>query len=265
MGGTASKPDYTRKFEVLGAGYSRTGTLSLQIALEKLLDGPVVHGATGLLTRPESWIKNWVLLTRAKADGDRETSLKLLRENMAGYAGGTDVPIVCAVPELVELYPDVKVVLVTRDPEAWWRSFGNILDMSSAWYIPVLTAISPKLRWWTPFNVEWRRNASDLIRDAGGEPGVFGPQLIVAHEVMVRRAVPPEQLLVMQLSDGWEPLCKFLGKPVPDEPFPRVNDIAAAEKVASRVVMQLLGMWVAAFSIVGGSIYLTSRTYRFLS
>lgn len=196
MGGTASKPDYTRKFEVLGAGYSRTGTLSLQIALEKLLDGPVVHGATGLLTRPEcaspflnhpyspksltsrtAWIKNWVLLTRAKADGDRETSLKLLRENMAGYAGGTDVPIVCAVPELVELYPDVKVVLVTRDPEAWWRSFGNILDMSSEWYIPVLTAISPKLRWWTPFNVEWRRNASDLIRDAGGEPGVFGPRV----------------------------------------------------------------------------------------
>ncbi|KAF3025085.1 hypothetical protein E8E14_014542 [Neopestalotiopsis sp. 37M] len=261
MGGTASKPDYARKFEVLGAGYSRTGTLSLQLALEKLLNGPVVHGATGLLTRPESWIKNWVLITRAKADGDRELSLKLLKENMAGYVGGTDVPIVCVVPELVELYPDMKVVLVTRDPETWWRSFGNILDMSTAWYIPVLTAISPTLRWWTPFNVEWKRNASELIHEAGGQPGVYGPQLLIAHEEMVRRTVPPERLLVMKLSDGWEPLCKFLGKPVPDEPFPRVNDISAAEKVSSGVVQRLLGMWVAALSVVGCGAYLAFKIH----
>ncbi|ETS73814.1 hypothetical protein PFICI_14760 [Pestalotiopsis fici W106-1] len=262
MGGTASKPDYTRNFEVLGAGFSRTGTLSLQIALEKLLQGPVVHGATGLLTRPESFIKNWVLITRAKADGDRELSLKLLRENMAGFVGGTDVPIVCVVPELVDLYPDMKVVLVTRDPDTWWRSFGNILDMSTAWYIPVLASISPTLRWWIPFYVEWKRNASDLIREAGGQPGVFGPQLLVAHEEMVKRTVPPERLLIMKLSDGWEPLCKFLGKPIPDEPFPRVNDISAAEKVASGVVVRLLGMWLAAFSVAGGVIYLTLKAYR---
>lgn len=36
--------------------------------------------------------------------------------------------------------------------------------------------------------------------------------------------VPPEKLLVFEVKQGWEPLCKFLGKPVPDQPFPHVND-----------------------------------------
>jgi hypothetical protein len=65
----------------------------------------------------------------------------------------------------------------------------------------------------------------------------------------------------MKLSDGWEPLCKFLGKPVPDEPFPRVNDISAAEKVSSGVVQRLLGMWVAAFSVVGCGAYLAFKIH----
>ncbi|KAK7415641.1 hypothetical protein QQZ08_012281 [Neonectria magnoliae] len=40
----------------------------------------------------------------------------------------------------------------------------------------------------------------------------------------VRATTPPERLLRYNLKDGWEPLCKFLGKPVPDVPFPRIND-----------------------------------------
>jgi hypothetical protein len=35
--------------------------------------------------------------------------------------------------------------------------------------------------------------------------------------------VPPERLLVFEAKDGWQPLCEFLGVPVPDVPYPRVN------------------------------------------
>jgi len=36
--------------------------------------------------------------------------------------------------------------------------------------------------------------------------------------------VPAERLLVWQVKQGWGPLCQFLGVPVPEEPFPNVND-----------------------------------------
>jgi hypothetical protein len=59
----------------------------------------------------------------AKYAGDKEQAVKLLRELTSGFVGCTDAPHNFVVPELVELYPDAKVVLVTRDPQRWWASF----------------------------------------------------------------------------------------------------------------------------------------------
>ena len=42
----------------------------------------------------------------------------------------------------------------------------------------------------------------------------------------VKRSVPAEKLLVFEAKEGWEPLCNFLGKPIPETPYPRVNDTA---------------------------------------
>ena len=55
------------------------------------------------------------------------------------------------------------------------------------------------------------------------------------HCDMVRGLVPKERLLEWSVQDGWEPLCQFLGKEVPDEPFPHANTAAgfkAREKQA---------------------------------
>lgn len=75
--------------------------------------------------------------------------------------------------------------------------------------------------------------------------------ILQAHEDKVRSLVPKEQLLEMDLNDGWEPLCKFLGVPVPNEPFPRANDGAAADKYATKVLLKVLGVWLSIFSVVG--------------
>ena len=40
----------------------------------------------------------------------------------------------------------------------------------------------------------------------------------------VKRTVPQDKLLVFSVKEGWEPLCKFLNVPIPDQPFPRSND-----------------------------------------
>ena len=50
------------------------------------------------------------------------------------------------------------------------------------------------------------------------------------HVADVKAAVPPERLLVFSADQGWQPLCDFLGVPVPDTPFPNVNDRAAIKK-----------------------------------
>jgi len=71
----------------------------------------------------------------------------------------------------------------------------------------------------------------------------------------VKRTVPKERLLVMDLKEGWEPLCGFLDVPVPDTPLPRANDAAAAEKAAKTIFGQLLMIWAGIFSASGLFLY----------
>ncbi len=63
--------------------------------------------------------------------------------------------------------------------------------------------------------------------------------------------VPKEKLLVMDLKEGWEPLCKFLDCPTPEEPLPRANDAAAADKAASDIADKLFRIWLGVFSAAG--------------
>jgi hypothetical protein len=128
--------------EVISAQYSRTGTESMQLALERLLDGPVQHGGTHAVRRSDGqsltfcpdlclnipvpfplWhlLLGGPLLTstdfdkwghkalQAQMDGDKQTSKFYLRKMMDGFVGGTDFPTCIFVEELHEMYPDAKV------------------------------------------------------------------------------------------------------------------------------------------------------------
>lgn len=256
MGGVPSKPDPSRTLEVIGAGYSRTGTLSMQLALERLLDGPVMHGGTHVLSRGDGYLKMWIKALEAKRLGDKERTLKLVREVMTGYVSFTDIPGILFVPELLELYPEAKVVLVTRDPERWWKSFGGILDNADAPFLPVLTALSPSLRWFPDLVREWKKICDGMLRDCGRTPGEYGPILIEEHDRIVKEIVPRDRLLVLDLKEGWEPLCKFLDKPVPNQPFPRTNDAEVSDKIALRMFAKLGLMWLGLFTVMGGSAYM---------
>ncbi|KAF2022138.1 hypothetical protein BU24DRAFT_488417 [Aaosphaeria arxii CBS 175.79] len=114
MGGVPSVPqDRTRSFKVIGAGYSRTGTLSKAITLEKPWDSPVMHRSSQLLGREDSYVKLWSQAFSTRYD--RPRLLKLLREATAGFVAITDAPGNCFVPELLELYPDARVIAVRRN------------------------------------------------------------------------------------------------------------------------------------------------------
>jgi hypothetical protein len=75
--------------------------------------------------------------------------------------------------------------------------------------------------------------------------------ILEAHSDKVRSVVPSTQLLEMELNDGWEPLCTFLGVSVPHEPFPRANDAKAADEYAKKVVLKALSIWLGILSVLG--------------
>ena len=163
-------------------------------------------------------------------------------------AVSADPPAVAFAAELVAAYPAAKVILVEREIESWYRSFdSNIIDAQWSPYISFVSALDPWLlgpvrrchrRWATGWMDshsadEMRAKARGAYRD---------------HYELVRRVTPKDRLLEFRLKDGWGPLCDFLGKPVPEVPFPRVNDTEALQELLSIVIKR--GLYNALMRVI---------------
>ena len=207
---------------VIGAGFGRTGTMSLKVALEELGFGPCYH-MTEVFEHPEH-IEYWDAARR----GEPVDWGSLLGE----YGAAVDWPACTFYEELIEKYPDAKVLLSVRDPERWYESTRNtIYELSK------LSVISPFSRptfrlvgLFVPAIGEISRMNNKLIWndtfDGRFEDREYAKAVFEGHNAEVRRRVPPEKLLVYEVKEGWGPLCDFLGVEAPDEPFPRLNDTA---------------------------------------
>ena len=198
--------------EIIGSGLGRTGTKSMQTALNTLGFGPC-HHMIEVIFKPET-MPHWI----EAAKGSRDWG-KLFQ----GYRSVVDWPGVTYWRELVAHYPDAKVLHTTRDPEAWFEStqatiFNQAnLDRFSAPGAPqdFFAAVLGHLR---PHMAD-RAYMIDYFR---------------RHDAEVRASIPAERLLVYEMGSGWDPLCAFLGVPVPDEPYPSENSRAAfAQRAAS--------------------------------
>jgi sulfotransferase family protein len=131
--------------------------------------------------------------------------------------------------ELIDVYPDARVVLSVRDPEAWERSFRETI-----WTMCHGGSLMPLLaRARSEVDPRWGRYMELVDRMFWGPHGTFAAghaepaQLIeqmVRHNEQVKRAVPAERLLVWDVVEGWGPLCEFLGVAVPSGPLPHAND-----------------------------------------
>ena len=178
-------------------------------------------------------------------------------------AVSADAPACSFAPELIAAYPDAKVVLVARDVDRWYASF-----------VPLILegALAPSLafcgRWLDPpwlgrvqgVYDRWARGA--LAAENRDEMRARAKDVFRAHYEEVRRVTPPERLLEYRMGDGWEPLCKFLGKEVPDEPFPHVNDaqelpkhFALWKKLAVLKFSKRVGPWVVASAGVAAAVW----------
>ncbi|MEN3536312.1 sulfotransferase family protein [Microbispora sp. ZYX-F-249] len=205
--------------QVIGTGFGRTGTLSLKTALERLGFGPC-HHMVDVFDHP--WqIRSWLAAATAReVDWDRL---------LLGYESCVDGPTSIYWRQLAEHYPKAKVILTTRDPDRWLTSMRRTLfaQRRRIESLPGRTAVllSSLLR--TDLAafvgmVDTTLDARTFATPADREPE-RAIRLFEEHAARVIAAIPAERLLVFDAADGWNPLCAFLGVPVPDEPFPRVN------------------------------------------
>ncbi|MDP6690096.1 MAG: sulfotransferase [Alphaproteobacteria bacterium] len=209
--------------KVIGAGFGRTGTLSMKGALEHLGLGPCYH-MLEVLNRPEN-ADAWFDAAQGEPLGAGADWDDILR----GYQSSVDWPACHFWRPLSEHYPDAKVILTVRDEEAWWNSISNTIFRS----FQTKDSVND------PDRLRMRRMSRDLIVNK-----VFGGNLTDREHALavyrrnietVEAALPKERLLVFDVAQGWEPLCAFLELPVPDDPFPSTNTTKQfQERMAAR-------------------------------
>lgn len=72
----------------------------------------------------------------------------------------------------------------------------------------------------------------------------------------MRKIVPQERLLEVELGSGWEPLCKFLDKRIPNQPFPHVNEAAARDRFTQKILQKAATAWAGMFVAIGLIVFL---------
>lgn len=190
--------------KVIGTGYPRTGTASLKLALEELGFGPC-HHMREIMINPAS-AALWAEAAEAPQQADWNKVL-------AGYHATTDAPSCSFWRELVEFFPDAKVIHTKRDPEKWFESTQATV-FSPQWVERTLSL--PPLK--TFFEKAVYPEFGDHLHDRDAMLDLFA-----RHTEEVVATVPVDRLLLFEAGDGWGPLCEFLGVPVPDTPYPRTN------------------------------------------
>ncbi|MFK7896151.1 MAG: sulfotransferase family protein [Myxococcota bacterium] len=205
--------------KVIGAGFGRTGTVSTKAALEILGFGPCYHMREILSPRPgynDNHLKLWSEHARARAKGEHH---RMDWERIfARYSSTMDHPASIYYKELMETFPDAKVILNTRDSESWFKSWKTLFDGFG--FLKYFAPVIPRVR-----------RALDivdlLIRDVemgGAIEAESNIEIFERHNREVVESVPADQLLVFSVKEGWAPLCEFLGVEVPDVPFPHLNE-----------------------------------------
>ena len=193
--------------EIIGPGFGRTGTYSFKIALEHLGFGPA-HHMFEVRDNPHL-LPDW----QAIADG----KLVDFERVFAGYRSQVDWPGARVWSELADRYPTAKVILTVRDPDEWYDSIEKTIlpfvagrGTHNGEHPNAIAEMANGLIVEQVFDgrLDDRRHAISVFR---------------AHNKKVHETIDPSRLLVFDVGEGWEPLCRFLDVPVPSISFPRLN------------------------------------------
>ena len=192
--------------QVVGAGLGRTGTHSLQIALQQLLDGRCYH-MIEVFGRPDD-----TAVWHRAVKGEMPD----WNDFLSDFTATVDWPASAFWQEIADANPDAIVLLSSRDTEGWWKSASNtIFNVARREVPPDEPALQAQMKM-----------VDDLFRlrftpDWQDETGA--KRAYEQHNEAVRATVPADHLIDYRTGDGWKPICDKLGLPVPEAPFPHVN------------------------------------------
>ena len=224
---------------VIGAGFGRTGTTSLKAALERL--GFVKCHHMTEVGGPQ--VARW----QALADGEAPDWDAIFE----GFEASCDWPSCTYWEELANHYPDAKVVLTLRDETRWYQSVAETIYAGSylvkPWLMPLLPASFQRFSRMVRAQV-WDGVFDGRFLDRDHALGIYRD-----HIARVQERCDPERLLVFRSTDGWAPLCKFLGRPVPDEPYPHLND---AKQIRRVILVARVAGWTVVVALVLGLVAL---------
>lgn len=193
------------KLKVIGAGFGRTGTFSLKLSLEKLGFGPCYHMAD--VKENESHVQLW---------NDAVNGTYKWDEIFQGYSSTVDWPSTYFWRVLYENSPDAKIILSSRDEDSWYESAKSTI------YLAMSNANK-----YTGLRRELYKMAAEIVLEKTFKGRFndekYAKKVYREHIEYVTASVNPGNLLKMNVSEGWEPLCKFLGVEIPDTDFPLTN------------------------------------------
>jgi len=210
--------------KLIGAAIQRTGTMSTQKALD-ILGLKAYHMVETARNFENGHLDQWNALFEGTGTPDWDELFK-------DYEATTDNPACFFWKEMMEAFPDAKVLLNVRNPERWCDSVLKILEIEDS---------LEKFRFLPRFDGVHRVLVNSQMNFFGGDRS--RENLIESFNQYieeVKATVPPERLLVYRVRDGWEPLCEFLGVPVPDVPFPHLNSTGEVDKIMGRIIFGFL-------------------------
>ena len=210
--------------KLIGAGLPRTATTTQMIALETL--GLPCYHMRDMMGDLATSVPQFRAALEGNADWD---------EIFEGKESAVDWPASYHWRELIEVYPDAKVLLSVRDAEDWVRSMQNTInqvffgDSLLHHLVRAQYAIDAVYAAWIDLMFEMNWSDRGAMAGTNGEPAAMADAMERWNETVID-TVPSERLLVWNPKEGWEPLCEFLETPVPEQPLPHVNDTENFQK-----------------------------------
>jgi hypothetical protein len=202
------KHSYREKFKmtlkIIGAGFGRTGTYSLKSALDTLGFGPC-HHMSEVIGDP-SQIGLWSDVVAGKPDYEAI---------FAGFGAAVDFPVSAYWQEVLAISPDARIILSHRDPEDWYASFSQTI-------LPLIMDKSA----WPDHLMQWIELIDKVIIGKAFGGRTDRESILASYRKNEEAAMVQAKIgrgLVFRASDGWKPLCAFLGVDVPDIPYPKTN------------------------------------------
>jgi len=249
--------------KVIYAGFSKCGTKTMQRALQEL--GYTVYD---FLENYEYLGDKWQKIFNK--GGTKEDFYEMFKDVDAV----TDMPAFYFWNQILEAFPDAKIVFSQRaTEEEWMKSMNHQIDQNENPFMSLIAVLlSPthwKLRKWSMDMVRaiigvkpngWLKSNKDQVNR------MMFLHTYRSHNAYVLSCAPKEQLLVYTMGDGWGPLCKFLNQKIPDTPFPHRNkkgsittEIINESALFKRIKTEMV---ISSSLLVLGGVYISYKIYK---